>query len=46
LSTRLQFEGPGPTPKSDDIDLYTKWKDGPEDLDIDAVVKRWRGRER
>jgi DNA helicase HerA-like ATPase len=46
LPTRLQFERPSPEPNSDDIDFYNKWKDGPEDLDVDAIVKRWRSQER
>jgi DNA helicase HerA-like ATPase len=46
LPTRLQFERPSPAPNSDDIDFYNKWKDGPEDLDVDAIVKRWRSQER
>jgi len=46
LPTRLQFDKPNPTPNSDDIDFYTKWKDGPTDLDIDVIVKRWRSQER
>lgn len=46
LPTRLQFDKPNPTPNSDDIDFYGKWKDGPADLDVDAIVKRWRSQER
>jgi DNA helicase HerA-like ATPase len=46
LPTRLQFEKPNPEPNSDDVDFYSKWKDGPEDLDVDAIVKRWRSQER
>lgn len=46
LPTRLQFDRPNPTPNSDDIDFYGKWKDGPTDLDVDAIVKRWRSQER
>ncbi len=46
LPTRLQFEKPSPAPNSDDIDFYNKWKDGPEDVDVDAIVKRWRSQER
>ena len=46
LPTRLQFDRPNPTPNSDDIDFYGKWKDGPTDLDVDAIVKRWRNQER
>lgn len=46
LPTRLQFDKPHPQPNSDDVDFYGKWKDGPEDLDVDAIVKRWRSQER
>lgn len=46
LPTRLQFDKPNPTPNSDDIDFYAKWREGPTDLDVDAIVKRWRSQER
>lgn len=46
LPTRLQFDKPNPTPNSDDVDFYKQWKDGPVDLDVDAIVRRWRSQER
>jgi DNA helicase HerA-like ATPase len=46
LPTRLQFNRPNPTPNSDDVDFYGRWKEGPTDLDVDAIVKRWRSQER
>lgn len=46
LPIRLQFEKPNPTPNSDDVDFFNKWKTGPDDLDVDAIVKRWRSQER
>ena len=46
LPTRLQFAKPNPTPNSDDVDFYDKWINGPDDLDVDAIVKRWRSQER
>lgn len=46
LPTRLQFDKPSPAPNSDDIDFYAKWKDGPLDLDVNEIVKRWRSQER
>ena len=46
LPTRLQFDRPNPAPNSDDIDFYGKWKDGPTDLDVDTIVKRWRSQVR
>ena len=46
LPTRLQFDRPSPTPNSDDVDFFNQWKVGPTDLDVDAIVKRWRSQER
>jgi DNA helicase HerA-like ATPase len=46
LPTRVQFDKPSPAPNSDDVDFYAKWKDGLADLDVDAIVKRWRSQER
>lgn len=46
LPTRLQFDRPVPTPNSNDVDFYNQWKVGPTDLDVDAIVKRWRSQER
>ena len=46
LPTRVQFDRPSPVPNSDDVDFYAKWKDGPTDLDVDEIVKRWRSQER
>lgn len=46
LPTRLQFDRPNPSPNSDDVDFHKNWTDGPTDLDVDAIVKRWRSQER
>jgi uncharacterized protein len=46
LPTRLQFDKPEPAPNSDDVDFYNKWKTGPDDLDVDEIVERWRKQER
>jgi len=46
LPTRVQFDRPSPAPNSDDVDFYAKWKDGPEDLNVDEIVKRWRSQQR
>jgi hypothetical protein len=46
LPTRLQFDKPNPAPNSDDVDFYQQWKDGPTDLDVDTIIKRWRSQER
>jgi hypothetical protein len=46
LPTRVQFDKPVPAPNSDDVDFYFYWREGPDDLDVDAIVKRWRSQER
>ena len=46
LPTRLQFDKPTPQPNSGDVNFYSNWKDGPPDLEVDAIVKRWRSEER
>ena len=46
LPTRVQFDKPDPQPNSDDVDFFEYWKSGPEDLDVDAIVDRWRKQER
>jgi len=46
IPTRLQFDRPEPAPNSDDVDFYDKWQSGPDDLDVDAIVDRWRKQER
>ena len=46
LPTRLQFDKPNPAPNSDDVDFHKMWTTGPDDLDVNAIVKRWRGQER
>lgn len=46
LPIRVQFDVPNPTPNSNDVDFYEKWKTGPDDLDVDTIVKRWRSQER
>lgn len=42
LPTRVQIDVPDPTPKSSDVDFYRHWIEGPENLDVAAVVDRWR----
>ncbi len=46
LPSRVQFYKPNPTPNSEDIDFYKMWREGPEDLDVGQIVKRWRKQER
>ena len=42
IPTRVLLDPPNPTPRSDDVDFYTQWREGPEDLDVAAIVDRWR----
>jgi len=42
LPGRLLFDPPDPTPRSDDVNFYTQWREGPEDLDVADIVNRWR----
>ena len=46
LPTRVQFYKPDPVPNSADVDFYEYWISGPEDLDVDDIVDRWRRQER
>ncbi|CAL1241737.1 ATP-binding protein [Candidatus Methylocalor cossyra] len=42
LPTRCQIAQPDPTPHSSDADFFRGWTEGPDDLDMDAIVERWR----
>jgi DNA helicase HerA-like ATPase len=42
LPVRFQFHRPEPPPNSNDVDFHKYWNEGPEDLDIDSIVDRWR----
>jgi uncharacterized protein len=46
LPTRFVFKKPSPAPNSEDIDFYAKWKDGPDDIDVENIVGRWRRQQR
>ncbi len=46
MPTRVQIDKPLPTPRSNDIDFYKHWSEGPEDLDVAAIVDRWRQQKR
>lgn len=46
MPTRVQIDIPSPTPRSNDVDFYRYWIEGPEDLDVAAIVNRWRRQER
>lgn len=42
LPTRVQIYRPDPPPKSNDVDYFTSWRDGPDDLDVEGIVQNWR----
>ena len=46
VPTRLRFHPPSPAPNSDDIDFYANWKAGLKDINVNAIVERWRKQER
>jgi hypothetical protein len=46
LPTRFRFKKPSPFPNSEDIDFYNKWKVGPDDINVENIVDRWRRQQR
>ncbi|MEF3074497.1 DUF87 domain-containing protein [Methylobacter sp. Wu1] len=42
LPTRVQIYRPNPEPKSNDVDYFTSWREGPTDLNVDEIVNFWR----
>jgi uncharacterized protein len=42
IPTRVQIYKPNPEPKSNDVDYFTSWKEGPDDLDVAEIVNLWR----
>ncbi|MDT8405632.1 MAG: DUF87 domain-containing protein [Methylococcales bacterium] len=46
LPTRVQVYIPDPPPKSNDVDYFTGWREGPEDLDVEQIVQYWRTQQR
>ncbi len=46
LPTRVQFPMPNPVPNSQDIDFYEKWINGPDDINVEHIVEKWRRQER
>lgn len=45
LPTRFLVHRPSPEPNSSDADFRNSWTSGPEDLDVAAIVERWRRQE-
>lgn len=46
VPTRLRFHKPAPPPNSDDIDFHKQWREGPDNINVEAIVERWRKQER
>lgn len=46
LPTRVQTYRPNPEPKSNDVDYFTGWREGPDDLDVSEIVRLWRNQTR
>jgi len=42
IPTRMRMFKPNPEPNSSDVDYYTQWRDGVEDIDVEDIVLRWR----
>jgi len=42
LPTRVQIYKPDPEPKSNDVDYFTSWRKGVDDIDVDEIVNLWR----
>ena len=46
LPTRVQIYKPDPEPRSNDVDYYTGWCEGLENLDVEEIVQMWRTQKR
>jgi uncharacterized protein len=44
LPTRVMIDLPDPKPMSSDVEFAKWWKSGIQDMDVDRIVRRWRGR--
>jgi len=42
LPTRVQIYRPNPEPKSNDVDYFVGWREGPDELDVEGIVNNWR----
>ena len=42
IPTRVQIYRPNPEPKSNDVDYFSGWCDGPDDLDVKEIIRLWR----
>lgn len=42
LPTRVQIYKPDPEPKSNDVDYFSSWRTGVDNIDVDEIVQLWR----
>ncbi|MFN3919189.1 MAG: ATP-binding protein [Methylohalobius sp.] len=42
LPTRVRIRRPDPAPHSQDVNYHAAWREGSEDLDVEAIAERWR----
>jgi len=42
LPVRVQIYRPDPAPKSNDVDYFTSWREGPDTIDVENIVQLWR----
>ncbi len=42
IPTRVQIYKPDPEPNSNDVDYYTGWKEGFDNLNVEEIVDMWR----
>jgi hypothetical protein len=42
LPVRVQIYKPDPAPKSNDVDYFTSWREGPDTIDVENIVQLWR----
>jgi len=42
IPARVQIYRPNPEPKSNDVDYFTGWREGPDDLDVREIIELWR----
>ncbi|HEB78644.1 MAG TPA: ATP-binding protein [Methylothermaceae bacterium] len=42
LPTRVRIRRPQPRPHSQDVNYHAAWREGPEDLNVEAIAQRWQ----
>jgi uncharacterized protein len=46
LPSRVRIFRPNPEPKSNDVDYFASWREGPDDLNVEEIVDLWRSQTR